>query len=61
MRGLEWFSGIGGWHWAIETSSQNKLVSIAMAFDISQNANSVYSFNFPEVAVNAVRFSHLLH
>ena len=41
MRAIEFFSGIGGWHCAIKGMGY-----VVSAFDISQVANDVYSFNF---------------
>ena len=41
IRAIEFFSGLGGWHYAV-----NGLGRVVSAYDISEIANSVYKLNF---------------
>ena len=43
---LEFYSGIGGMHYALKKSGVN--FEVIGAFDINTNANTVYRHNFPE-------------
>jgi tRNA (cytosine38-C5)-methyltransferase len=45
MRVIEFFSGIGGWHFAFEKVMPDKY-EIIDAFDINNIANDVYKCNF---------------
>ncbi|KAJ1813482.1 hypothetical protein LPJ75_003170 [Coemansia sp. RSA 2598] len=41
---LEFFSGIGGLHYGLQESGID--ATVAMSFDMNENANSVYEYNF---------------
>ncbi|KAJ1646357.1 hypothetical protein J3B02_003402 [Coemansia erecta] len=41
---LEFFSGIGGLHYGLQESGVDAIV--AMSFDMNENANTVYEYNF---------------
>ena len=53
---LELFSGIGGMHFALKEAEKylnGVKFEISRAIDISDIANEIYKFNFPEVQVKA--------
>lgn len=46
---LEFYSGIGGMHYALNSSGLE--FEVVGAFDINTNANDVYRHNFPEIKI----------
>jgi site-specific DNA-cytosine methylase len=46
LRAIEFFSGIGGWRYAMNGSDGEALGRVVSAIDVSEIANSVYSLNF---------------
>jgi site-specific DNA-cytosine methylase len=46
FRPIEFFSGIGGWRFALEGMGEALAAKIAAAYDISEVANKVYLHNF---------------
>ena len=48
VRIVEFYAGVGGWHYAMERSGLNTLVVAAV--DINTTANKVYKHNFPQTA-----------
>nr|CAG4643377.1 EOG090X0A4V [Ilyocryptus agilis] len=48
---LEFYSGIGGMHYACELAAV--MFKVVFAVDINDSANTVYSYNFPEVPQQA--------
>eukprot|EP00729_Bicosta_minor_P019272 gene19272-19675_t len=49
IRALEFYSGIGGMHFALKAAGID--ATVLAAFDINTNANDVYKHNFPGVKV----------
>ncbi|WKY07127.1 hypothetical protein Q1695_006941 [Nippostrongylus brasiliensis] len=47
---LEFYSGIGGMHYALEEACPNSRV--LAAFDINTTANMIYAHNFPETLLH---------
>ena len=45
LKVIEFYAGIGGWHYAIQQSGLNLLVKAAV--DINTTANNIYRYNFP--------------
>ena len=48
LRALEFFSGVGGWHYALAESTLP--CTVVGAFELNPNANAVYAHNFPKPA-----------
>ena len=51
MFALEFFSGIGGLHCALNEAAQtlNIAAKVVASFDVNPNANAIYAANFPDV------------
>jgi len=49
LRVLEFYSGIGGFHFALRSSTraQQRNAIVVQAFDVNRNANQTYTQNFP--------------
>ncbi|KAJ3268079.1 C-5 cytosine-specific DNA methylase [Terramyces sp. JEL0728] len=54
---LDFYSGIGGFHFALKKLGYN--VNVLQAFDMNLNANQVYALNFPNVAINHLNIGFL--
>ena len=50
MLALEFFSGIGGLHCALNQAAQALKISakVLASFDVNPNANAIYAANFPD-------------
>ena len=51
MFALEFFSGIGGLHCALNEAAQALKIpaKVLASFDVNPNANAIYATNFPDV------------
>eukprot|EP01064_Diplonema_japonicum_P017033 TRINITY_DN25094_c0_g1_i1.p1 TRINITY_DN25094_c0_g1~~TRINITY_DN25094_c0_g1_i1.p1 ORF type:complete len:409 (+),score=81.64 TRINITY_DN25094_c0_g1_i1:36-1229(+) len=61
MRVVEFYSGIGGMHVALETSkiAKRKQCKVVAAWDVNENANVVYKDNFPDTSVFSTDLNRL--
>jgi tRNA (cytosine38-C5)-methyltransferase len=61
IRCLEFFSGIGGMHFALKAASLSSKIDfqVVEAFDINTNANQTYTHNFPSIKPKAANVEHL--
>lgn len=57
LRVAEFYSGIGGMHYALQSSGIN--YEVVAAFDINCNANAVYQHNFPGTRIVQKGIEHL--
>jgi tRNA (cytosine38-C5)-methyltransferase len=46
LKVLEFYSGVGGWHYALSASSLSGRCAVVGAFELNPNANAVYAHNF---------------
>lgn len=58
LRCAEFFSGIGGLHYALKESVGSEHFDMVAAFDINQIANRVYKYNHPDVPIHTVNLEH---
>ena len=57
MRVLEFFSGLGGWHMALQASTVH--AEVVGAFELNPNANVVYAHNFPPLQPRELNIGRL--
>lgn len=53
LRALEFYSGVGGMHWAVGRAGLEQRVKVVGAYDLNDGANRTYRHNFPDTPVRA--------
>ncbi|ELR10839.1 C5 cytosine-specific DNA methylase superfamily protein [Acanthamoeba castellanii str. Neff] len=48
LRALEFYSGVGGMHWAVGRAGLEQRVKVVGAYDLNDGANRTYRHNFPD-------------
>jgi tRNA (cytosine38-C5)-methyltransferase len=61
LHSVELFSGIGGYHFALNLSKAKGIVHIVQAFDVNVNANLCYSHNFSTTEISTKTLDRIGH